>query len=291
MSEFLNYLITGLVSGSAYVMVALGLTLVFGILEILHFAHGEVFMLGAYFAWTILRFFEINYLLAVVLSMIIGGGLGILIEYFCIRPLRGKPLFLPVITTVGLSFIFTDAARVIWSADPQIINTGFNRSIVHVGDIFISQQRILMFVISVISIGLLYLFIHKTFIGKAMRAASMDLETTSLMGINTNIIIGVTFALGSALAAGAGALLGPIFLLVPHMGTLMGMKAFVCVILGGFGDVRGTILAGFIIGITESLTVGYLSSQLKDASTFFVLIMVLFFRPSGLFGTKSGKYY
>ncbi len=291
MWEFLNYLMNGIVSGSAYVMVALGLTLIFGILEILHFAHGEVYMLGAYFAWTILRVYDVNYLLAVFLSRVIAAVLGVVMEFLCFRPLRGKPLFLPLISAVGLSFFFTDAARILWSPNPEAISTGFNRSIVHIGEFYISQQRILMFTVAVASIVLLYLFIQKTFMGKAMRAASMDLEATALMGINIDVVVSVTFALGSALAAASGALLGPIFVLVPHMGTLVGLKAFVCVILGGFGDVRGTILAGFLIGLTESLTVGYVDSQLKDASTFAVLILVLLVRPSGLFGTKAGKFY
>ena len=291
MWNFANFLVNGLVSGSAYVMVAVGLTLIFGILEILQFAHGEVYMLGAYFAWTILRRYEVNYLLAVLGAMLLAGVLGVVMEFLCFRPLRGKPLFLPLVSAVGLSLFLTDSARHLWSPNPEVISTGYNRSVVRLGEIFISQQRILVFVVAVVSIGLLYLFIHKTLIGKAMRAASMDLEATALMGINVDALVSITFALGSALAAAAGALLGPIFLLVPHMGTLVGLKAFVCVILGGFGDVRGTIVAGFLVGLAESFTVGYVHSQLKDASTFVVLILVLLLRPSGLFGTKSGKFY
>lgn len=289
MWDLANYLINGLVSGSAYVMVALGLTLIFGILEILQFAHGEIYMLGAYFAWTILRLGGVHYLLAVLGAMALAAGVGLLAERLCFRPLRGKPPFLPLVSSVGLSLLLIDATRHVWSPNPEVISTVYNRSIVRVGEIFISQQRILVFVVAVLSIALLYLFIHKTLVGKALRAASVDLEATALMGINTDALISITFALGSALAAASGALLGPIFTLIPHMGTLMGLKAFVCVILGGLGDVRGTIVAGMLVGLAESFTVGYIHSYLKDSTAFVILILVLLFRPSGIFATKAAR--
>jgi branched-chain amino acid transport system permease protein len=142
-----------------------------------------------------------------------------------------------------------------------------------------------------ILITLLYLFITRTIMGKALRAASMDLEATSLMGINVNTVIMITFAIGSALAAAAGGLLAPISSLVPHMGTMVGLKAFAIIIFGGFGDIRGIVVAGLIVGIGESLTVGYISSLLRDSVAFIILVFVLLLRPSGIFGTKSGRLF
>jgi branched-chain amino acid transport system permease protein len=287
--EFVNYVLNGLVSGSAYVMVALGLTLIFGILGVLQFAHGEVYMLGAYIAWTILRAYQVHYLVAVAGATLFGAALGALIELVCFRPLRGKPLFLPLVSSVGLSLLLTDTARHVWSPNPETMSTPYARSVVRAGEVFISQQRILVFVVAVIAIGGLYVFITRTLFGKALQAASMDLEATALMGINTNLLVSAAFAIGSALAAASGALLGPIFTLFPHMGTLIGLKAFVCVILGGFGDVRGTIVAGLLVGLAESFTVGYVHSQFKDASTFVILILVLLVRPTGLFRARAAR--
>jgi branched-chain amino acid transport system permease protein len=187
--------------------------------------------------------------------------------------------------------VLSDFARLTWSPETLTFQTYFSKSILTVGSLSISYQRVLVIVVAMVLVVLLYFFITRTMMGKAMRAASMDLEVTSLMGINVNTVIMVTFGIGSALAAAAGGLLAPISSLIPHMGTLVGLKAFAIIIFGGFGDIRGIVVAGLIIGIAESLTVGYLSSLLRDSVAFVILILVLLFRPSGLFGTKSGRLF
>lgn len=291
MWELTEYLINGLVTASIYILVALGLALIFGILEILQFAHGEVYMLGAYVIYTFVRFLGLNYLLSMAIGIGLTALIGILIELAAFRPIRGKPLFLPIISALGLSMFFLDLARLVWSPETLTFHTFFTKWIINIGSVSISSQRILIIATAMILVGLLYLFITRTIMGKALRAASMDLEATSLMGINVNTVIMITFALGSALAAAAGGLLAPISSLIPHMGTMVGLKAFAIIIFGGFGDIRGIVVAGLIIGIAESLTVGYISSLLRDSVAFVILILVLLFRPSGIFGTKSGRFF
>lgn len=291
MWELAEYLINGLVTASVYILVALGLALIFGILEILQFAHGEVYMIGAYLIYTFVRVLGLNYLLSMAIGIGLTALLGILIEVAAFRPIRGKPLFLPIISALGLSMFFLDLARLVWSPETLTFHTFFTKWFIHIGSISISSQRILIIVMAMVLVGFLYFFITRTIMGKALRAASMDLEATSLMGINVNTIIMVTFAIGSALAAAAGGLLAPISSLIPHMGTMVGLKAFAIIIFGGFGDIRGIVVAGLIIGIAESLTVGYISSLLRDSVAFVILILVLLFRPSGIFGTKSGRLF
>jgi branched-chain amino acid transport system permease protein len=291
MWELVEYLINGLVTSSVYILVALGLALIFGILEILQFAHGEVYMIGAYVIYTFVRFLGLNYLLSMAIGICLAALLGIFIEVGVFRPIRGKPLFLPIISALGLGMVFMDLSRLIWSPETLTFETFFKSTIIQFGSVSVSAQRILIIVMATVLVGLLYLFITKTIMGKALRAASMDLEATSLMGINVNTVIMVTFAIGSALAAAAGGLLSPISSLVPHMGTMVGLKAFAIIIFGGFGDIRGIVVAGLIVGITESLTVGYISSLLRDSVAFIILVLVLLLRPSGIFGTKSGRLF
>lgn len=291
MGELFEYLINGLVTSSIYILVALGLALIFGILEILQFAHGEVYMFGAYIIYSFVRFLGLNYFLSMAIGISLTALTGILIEVAAFRPIRGKPLFLPIISALGLSMFFLDLSRLIWSPEILTFHTFFTRSIIKFGNVSISSQRILIVVMAMVLVSLLYLFITRTIMGKALRAASMDLEATSLMGINVNTVIMVTFAIGSALAAAAGGLLAPISSLIPHMGTMVGLKAFAIIIFGGFGDIRGIVVAGLIIGIAESLTVGYISSLLRDSVAFVILVLVLLFRPSGIFGTKSGRLF
>jgi len=291
MWELTEYLINGLVTASVYILVALGLALIFGILEILQFAHGEVYMMGAYLIYTFVRFLGLNYLLSMAIGICLTALLGILIEWGVFRHIRGKPLFLPIISALGLGMVFLDLSRLIWSPETLTFETFFKRMIIQFGSVSVSAQRILIIVMAMVLVGLLYLFITRTIMGKALRAASMDLEATSLMGINVNTVIMVTFAIGSALAAAAGGLLSPISSLVPHMGTMVGLKAFAIIIFGGFGDIRGIVVAGLIVGITESLTVGYISSLLRDSVAFIILVLVLLLRPSGIFGTKSGRLF
>jgi branched-chain amino acid transport system permease protein len=291
MWELAEYLINGLVTASVYILVALGLALIFGILEILQFAHGEVYMIGAYLIYTFVRFLGLNYLLSMAIGVCLTALVGIFIEVAVFRPIRGKPLFLPIISALGLGMAFMDLSRLTWSPETLTFDTFFKRTILNFGSVSVSAQRILIIITAMILITLLYLFITRTIMGKALRAASMDLEATSLMGINVNTVIMITFAIGSALAAAAGGLLAPISSLVPHMGTMVGLKAFAIIIFGGFGDIRGIVVAGLIVGIGESLTVGYISSLLRDSVAFIILVFVLLLRPSGIFGTKSGRLF
>lgn len=300
MDTFVQQLINGLTIGSIYALIALGYTMVYGILRLINFAHGDIYMLGAYAGFilaTSLGFAEdpsaFGFVVTLVGAMIIAAAVGMAIERFAYRPVRKYSKMTTLITAIGMSllieylfvFIFSGTPR----SFPQLLPSD---NITLFGNATISTSQILIFVVSILLMVLLQWIIYRTKIGKAMRAVSFNINSAKLMGINTNFVIGFTFALGSALAAAGGVLTAQYNPKIePLMGIMTGLKAFVAAVLGGIGNIPGAVLGGLLIGAAETLVVGYgnyvgIPSTYRDAVAFAILILVLLLRPAGLLGSN-----
>ena len=280
----LQQLLNGIVLGSIYTLIALGLTMIFGILDITNFAHGESFMLGAFVSFFCFKLFHLSFFPSMMISMVTVAIIGIIFERFAFRPLRGASPVNVMVGSLGLSILVQNSALLLWGADPQRMDTPYLDVRIDLWGLQITGQRLLVIIVALVMIVILTLFIKKTKLGKAMRACAQDIEAATWVGVDINRIAMTTFIIGSALAAAAGALIGPIFLIWPTMGLVPVLKSFVVVILGGLGNVPGAILGGYLIGITESIAVGFVSSGYKDAIAFIILIIVLIVKPSGIFG-------
>ncbi len=294
MNIFFEQILNGLTLGTQYALVAVGLSLIFGVVGIINFAHGEFFMLGAYAFYMVYPWNgPIPYGLAIVLAVIIMLIFGMAYERVVIRPVLEKPYYTQIIATLATSIIFVNAAIFIWGTTPKTIPTTLAKTMIHTPYFNISHQRILVFAVTTITFALLYLFIKKTKIGKAMRAVSQNREACAVHGIKVHRISRLTFGISSGLAGLAAALVSPLFNVLPTMGSLLILKAFAAVIMGGFGQVSGAIYAAFLIGLTEALAAGYIhhlhiDSAYRDAFPFGMMILVLVFKPHGLFGKKVG---
>ncbi|WCK56363.1 branched-chain amino acid ABC transporter permease [Aneurinibacillus sp. Ricciae_BoGa-3] len=284
MIEFLQQTINGLVMGSSYVLTALGLTLIFGMLDMLNFAHGELLMAGAFVSVGLIMGWHVPYLVAIPLSMIAVAVLGIVMERFAFRPLHNSDRINLLVSSLGVSIILQNAVQLICGPDPRNLASPFSNIQIHLAGLALNGQRIVIVFVSALLISFLYFVIHKTKMGIAMRACAFDMEVTKLMGIKSNSIIVATFAIGAGLAGTAGTLLAPIFSVYPTMGVMATVKAFVVVLLGGVGNVTGAIFGGFILGLVETYAAGYWSSEYKDVIAFVILILILLFKPEGLFG-------
>jgi len=279
--------INGVVVGSLYVLVALGLTLIYGVLVQINFAHADVVTLGAFTAYFVTHLFSGNYFAGIAVALIVGGVLGWLVNAVIFAPLRerGNEL-LPLIATIGVSITLQNSMLVLLGPIPYAFDTPYSNHVIRFSGIFLTVQSILIIVMSTLAIGLLYAFMKFTFLGKALRAVSQDRETAALMGINPNHLIMLTFVIASALAGISGAMLGPVLVLTPFAGTTVIVKAFAIVIIGGFGNVEGTIIAGLIVGLIESYTTQFLDPGLIDIVVFALLLLTLAVRPTGLIAEK-----
>jgi len=279
--------INGIVVGSLYVLVALGLTLIYGVLVQINFAHADIVTLGAFTAYFATHLFSGNYFAGIAAALIVGGILGWLVNAVIFAPLRerGSEL-LPLIATIGISITLQNAMLVLLGPIPYAFDTPYSNNVIRFGGIFLTAQSVLIIVMSTIAIGLLYAFIKFTILGKALRAVSQDRETAALMGINPNQLIMLTFVIASALAGMSGAMLGPVLVLTPFAGATVIVKAFAIVIIGGFGNVEGTIIAGLIVGLIESYTTQFLDPGLIDIVVFALLLLTLAVRPTGLIAEK-----
>lgn len=294
----LQQIINGAVLGSIYALVALGYTLVYGILKLINFAHSEIFMMGAFFGLFALQllggipFFAhspaLLILAAMVISMALTGLLGVLLELVAYRPLRNAPRLAPLISALGMSIFLQNLMMFAAGAQSREFPKVFQVRIFNLGPATLSSLQIFIMATAVIMMAGLTVFILRTRAGKAMRAASQDFETSSLMGINVNAVISLTFFLGAALGGVAGTLNGMYYGSIKYnMGFIPCIKAFTAAVLGGIGNVPGAMLGGFMLGILESLGAGFISSQYKDVFAFMILILVLIFRPQGLLGAKA----
>ena len=283
-SIFFQQVINGLVIGSIYAMVALGLTLIFGILHIGNFAHGQLYMLGAFATYWLVTLWGWNIWSSMLVAMGSMALLGIVLERVVFRPVYSAPHINGLIVALGLFIALENIALILWGGEERTLPSPYATKVITLLSISLTLQRLLVFIISILLIFILYLFIQRTKMGKAIRAVAQDPEVSRLMGIPIHRISATVFAVSSALAAAAGALVGPIFCVFPAMGVTPILKAFVVIVLGGMGSIPGAIFGGFILGIAESLGAGYLSSEYKDAFAFAALILVLMVKPSGLFG-------
>lgn len=300
MDIFLQQFVNGLTIGMIYALIALGYTMVYGIAQLINFAHGDVFMVGAYlglFAYTLfMPLFSsaehslLGVFLIFVFSMSLSGALGVLIERFAYRPLRNAPRLAPLITAIGVSFLLQNIIMLAFGPSDKSFPALLENKPYTVGPVTISTLQILIAATSITLMSGLHCFIRHTRTGKAMRALADDLDGANLVGIDTNRIIAVTFLMGSALAGAGGVMFGMYYNTINfHDGYLAGLKAFTAAVLGGIGNVPGAMIGGLLIGVLEGLGAGYLSSEWKNVFAFFILILILLFRPSGLLGSRVIK--
>jgi branched-chain amino acid transport system permease protein len=295
MELFLQQLINGIVQGSIYALIALGYTMVYGVLRLINFAHGDVFMVGAFIGFYAANLLGISQpsvgalILVMTVSMAGAAAAGLVIERFAYRPVRKFSRLTSLITAIGVSLLLEYAAQFFFGATPKSFPTIFKtENIALFGNVTISNDSILIIIVSIFLMVMLNLIVFKTKLGKAMRAVSFNLDVAKLMGINTDFIIAFTFALGSALAAAAGILYSVHFTKIdPLMGLLIGLKAFVAAVLGGIGNITGAVLGGLLLGIAEIMVSGYISSSYKDVFAFLILILVLIVKPAGLLGSAA----
>lgn len=287
----LQQLINGVALGSTYALIALGYTMVYGIISLINFAHGEIYMAGAFVGLLLVATFKMNFFLAMVISMLVCMVLGVVIERVAYRPLRRSSRLSALISAIGVSIFLSTLAQMLFGADAKgFPETAFPVQQVHIGSADISTLQILIIGVSACLMIALEFIVQKTKIGKAMRATSEDYNTAALMGINVNMVISFTFALGSALAAAGGVLVGLLFNAVSfNMGLMAGLKAFAAAVLGGIGSIPGAMLGGLLLGVTEVFGVAAGFSSYRDAIAFAILVIVLMVKPTGLMGRKIQK--
>ena len=287
--SFLNHLINGVSLGSVYAIIALGSTMVYGIAKMLNFAHGDIIMVGAYICFFAVSSFGLPPLVGILLAVLVCTALGILIERLAYKPLRAAPSLAVLITAIGMSYFLQNAAQLLWSSNPKVFPSIFGDSAIHLfnGEMTVRVATLVTIAACIVIMVALTLFTGKTKMGKAMRACSEDKGAAQLMGINVNLTISVTFAIGSALAAIAGVLLCSAYpTLQPTTGSMPGIKAFTAAVFGGIGSIPGALLGGVLLGIIEILSSAYISTELSNAIVFAVLIVILLVKPTGLLGKK-----
>ncbi|XJZ27218.1 branched-chain amino acid ABC transporter permease [Bacillota bacterium Lsc_1132] len=284
--EFVQQLINGISLGSIYALIALGYTMVYGIVKLINFAHGDVFMVGAFIGFYSITVFHLGFLPALLLSMAVCAIFGVLIERIAYKPLRNATRIAALITAIGVSLLIEYGTIYLRGAQPEAYPDGVipTKMIKFLG-IEINSQSLFILGVSVLLMVLLQFIVHKTKIGKAMRAVSHDMDAARLMGINVDNTISATFAIGSALAGAAGVIFGMYYTKIePLMGIIPGLKAFVAAVLGGIGIIPGAMVGGLLLGVIEALVSALGYSLWRDGVAFVVLILILIFRPSGLFG-------
>lgn len=288
LSTFMQNLANGISVGSLYALIAIGYTMVYGILKLINFAHGDIFMMAAYFAFFGVVTFGLPWYFAFIIAIVLTALLGMTIEFAAYKPLRNAPKISVLISAIGVSFLLENLAVVLFGGRPKAFpDIKLFTDVVVIGGVSIQK---LTFIIPVVTIILLFVLLHlvnKTNIGMAMRAASKDVETARLMGINVNRIISFTFAIGSGLAA-VGAMMWSVKYpqIVALMGMMPGLKCFIAAVIGGIGDIKGAVIGGFVLGLTEIMLVGFLPglTGYRDAFAFVLLIVILLFKPTGIMG-------
>jgi branched-chain amino acid transport system permease protein len=287
MEQLLQHLLNGLVLGGTYALLGIGLTLIFGLMNVGNVANGEFYTLGAYVAFSALALAGLNFFAALLVAIAAGAAVGWLCEVALLRPLRSESIDTTMLVMIGVWIAMQNAELLGWGGVAKSIPHPFPTAPLVLGPVAIAPLRLFVLGLAGALIATSWLLIQKTKLGRAMRATFQDRDTAALMGVGIDRIHAATFAFGSGLAAAAGALLGPIFLVYPSMGDLASLKAFSVVILGGLGNLPGATLGGLLLGIAEELGAGYISSGYRDAVGFVIIILVLLLRPSGLFARQE----
>lgn len=287
MFDLVQIIISGLLLGGIYTLVSMGLTLIFGVTKIVNFAHGEFLMLGMYATYWIFELYGIEPYEAVFIVLPLFLGLGVLVYMSLVKQLVNKQDTVQIFATLGLSILLQNIALLAWKADYRTINLSYSAAAISLSGINISVPRLVAFVIAMLITVGLFLFLKYTFVGKAIRAVSQDINTAQLMGIKIGVIYSIACAIGIGLAGLAGLLLMPAYYVFPTVGSFFTLAAFVVVVMGGMGNLKGTLFAGFLIGVVESFSGFFIASELKEAIYFILFILILFVRPGGLFGVKE----
>ena len=285
MTEFFQQLVNGLSIGSIYALIALGYTMVYGIIKLISFAHGDIYMLGAYVGFISIAQLHLGFFPALLLAMVVCGVLGVIIERIAYKPLRNATRIAALITAIGVSYFLEYSTQKIMGPGVKTYPSVLSNQTFHVFGIQIQMQQIYILAITIILMLALQFIVRKTKIGRSMRAVSVDADAAKLMGINVDATISYTFAIGSALAGAGGVLVGMYYNTInPLMGMVPGIKAFVAAVFGGIGIIPGAMFGGFFIGIVEALVTAYGSSLYKDAVVYAILILILIIKPAGLLG-------
>ncbi len=294
---FVQQLINGITIGSTYALIAIGYTMVYGIIGMINFAHGEIYMIGTYIAFMAITglsmlgitFLPIVFIVALLSSILVSSTFGLAVERVAYRPLRGGNRLIPLISAIGMSFFLQNYVRISQGARDlalqQVVTGTFTFGPEDGFQASISYMQIIIFIVTLISMTALTTFISQSRLGRACRATAQDLKMAGLLGINTNNVIAATFVIGAALAAVAGTLLGMYYGVAnAYIGFLAGLKAFTAAVLGGIGSLPGALLGGLILGIAESMTAAYFSTEYKDVVSFGLLVLILLFKPTGILG-------
>lgn len=296
MQDFLQHLINGISYGSIYALIALGYTMVYGILQMINFAHSDVYMVGAFSSFYAARWLGIDnspglstLAILLIVSMVSCSLLSLAIERFAYRPLRKAPKINVLITAIGVSLFLQFLAQIVFGPQPRVFPSILeNNNIASFGEVALKTSDVAVFSVSILSMMILHFVVYHTQLGRAMRSVSANPTVASLMGIKVNRIVSLTFVVGGSLAGIGSVLVGMRYPKIdPLMGMMIGLKAFVAAVVGGIGSLMGAVLGGLIMGLSEELVVAYLSSTLRDAIAFSFLILILLLRPSGLFGSST----
>jgi branched-chain amino acid transport system permease protein len=282
---FLQQIINGLAQGSIYALIGIGFALIFGVLGLVHFAHGEVYMIGAFLGFMLVSVFHLDVFSSLLIAMLGAAILGVIVESIAFRPLRKAPDVAPMVCTLGLSAVLQNVAALIWGSDTKSIPDTIPNQVVPFLGAQISFQQIFIFAVSILLMLALQYVLYRSKIGRAIRATAQNKDAAALMGVNINTVIASTFAVGSALGGAAGVLVGVYYnAFYPMMGFMAGLKAFTATVLGGLTSVPGAVLGGLILGVAENLGAAYISSGYRDIFAFAILILVLLIKPSGILG-------
>ncbi len=287
MDQFLQHVLNGTVLGGTYALLGIGLTLIFGIMRVVNFTHGELYTFGAYMAYMLVTLAGLDFFASIALAALLGVALGALIEIVLLRPLRGADIDTVMLLMIGAWIALQNTEQLIWGGVAKLVPVPFGNQPLVFGPVSVMPLRLFMLGAAVALLIGFYLVINRTKLGVALRATFQDPDPASLMGVDVPFMHTATFALGSGLAAVAGALLGPIFVVNPTMGDLAGLKAFAIVILGGLGNIVGATMGGFVLGWIEEFGAGYLSTGYRDAMGFILIMIVLALKPQGLFAAKE----
>jgi branched-chain amino acid transport system permease protein len=285
--QILQHTVNAMVLGSTYALLGIGLTIIFGIMRVVNFAHGELYTLGAYVAYGMVALLKLDFFSSILVAAGVGMLVGALIEFVLLRRKDLKNIDEVMLIMIGIMIIMQNLQLMAWGGVAKIIPTPFAQESISIGAIYISPTRLFVFSVAVILLFIFYLGIERTRFGLAIRATFQDQDAARIVGVNVKQIFTLTFALGSGMAAVAGALLAPVFVATPLMGDLASLKAFAIVILGGLGNLGGAALGGFLLAFIEEFGASYISSAYRDAFGFLVIIIVMLFRPQGLFASKG----